>query len=92
MVKAQDLINKQKEREKNKYKTFAKIYQNIEKKITMASAANHYYIWCEIPEFVIGLPLYKFKECMSAIVKQLNDNGFKTEEYEPNILLISWFP
>jgi hypothetical protein len=92
MVKAQDLINDQKEREKIKYKTFAKIYKNIEKKITLASASNFFYVWYEIPEFLIGSPLFNLKECKKNIVKQLKENGFEIEEFSNTMLLIKWFP
>lgn len=92
MVKAQDLIDNQKEREKIKYKTFSKIYDNIEKKIRLASSINLYYVWYEIPEFIIGFPLYNLEECKQYIIKQTNKNGFKTEEFNGNIILITWFP
>jgi hypothetical protein len=92
MVKAQDLINDQKEREKIKFKTFAKIYKNIEKKITLASASNFYYVWYEIPEFIIGFPLYNLEECKTVVIRQLKDNGFEIEKFERNIILIKWFP
>jgi hypothetical protein len=91
MVKAQDLINDQKEREKIKYKTFARIYNSIEKKITLASSSNFYYIWYEIPEFIIGCPLFNRNECKINIIRQLKENGFQIEEFD-NILLIKWFP
>ena len=92
MVKAQDLINSQKEREKIKYKTFSKIYSNIEKKIELASSINFYYVWYEIPEFIIGFPLYNLNECKTCVVKQFKDNDFDVEEFEKNIILIKWFP
>jgi hypothetical protein len=92
MVKAQDLINQQKDREKIKYKTFAHIYSKIEKKINIASASNFYYIWYEIPEFLIGHPLYNYKECIICISNQLTESGFEVDAYEPNLLLIKWFP
>ena len=92
MVKAQDLIDKQKERDKIKYKTFAQIYKKIEKKIELASSSNYYYIYYEIPQFLIGYPLYNCKECIKCINKQLAENGFEFELYDPNILLITWFP
>ena len=92
MVKAQDLIHDQKEREKIKYKTFAKIYKNIEKKITLASSSNFYYIWYDIPEFLIGSPLFNLKECKKSIINQLKENGFEIEEYSNTLLLIKWFP
>uniref|UniRef100_A0A6C0D8R2 Uncharacterized protein n=1 Tax=viral metagenome TaxID=1070528 RepID=A0A6C0D8R2_9ZZZZ len=92
MVKAEDLINNQKERDKIKFKTFEKIFNSIEKKITLASASNFYYVWYEIPEFIIGFPLYNLKECTQFVIKKLKKNGFKIEEFEPNIILIEWFP
>ena len=92
MVKAQDLINTQKEREKIKFKTFAKIYSNVEKKISLASSSNFYYVWYEIPEFIIGFPLYNLDECKKYIIKELKDNGFNVEIYDDNIILIQWFP
>lgn len=91
MVKAQDLINVQKDRDKIKYKTFAKIYNKIEKKITLASSSNLYYIWYQIPEFIIGCPLFNLSECKKNIINQLKENGFDIEEYD-NLLLIKWFP
>lgn len=92
MVKAQDLINSQKEREKIKYKTFAKVFASIEKKIVLASSTNFYYVWYEIPEFIIGLPLYNLAECKKNIIRQLVMNDFKVEEFDSNLILISWFP
>lgn len=92
MVKANDLINQQKEREKIKYKTFSKIYEQIDKKINLASSSNYYYIWYEIPQFLIGYPLYNYKECIIVIVNKLKQNGFEIEEFEPTLLLIKWFP
>jgi len=92
MVKAQDLINLQKDRENTKFITFDKIYSNIEKKIIKASATNFYFIWYEVPQYIIGCPLYNYNECIEYLLKKLKINDFKIEKYEPNILLISWFP
>jgi hypothetical protein len=92
MVKAHELINVQKEREKKKFITFEKVHSNIEKKIVKASATNFYYIWYEIPQYIIGFPLYNYIECIEYVIEKLNKNGFKIEKFEPNILLISWFP
>lgn len=92
MIKASDLILKQEERKNIKYKTFNKIYKLVEKKIVLASSTDFYYIWYEIPEFLIGYPLYNYKECIRCVKGRLEENDFLVEEYEPNILLISWFP
>lgn len=92
MVKAEDLIKQQKEREDRKYLTFDKIYTHVEKKICSASAGNYYYTWFQVPEMLIGLPSYCYKECQTYIMSKLKKNGFETEFFEPNIILIKWFP
>lgn len=92
MVKADKLIKEQKERDDRKKYTFDKIFMKIEKKIVLASSANFYYTWYQIPEFILGLPLYSLKECKEYIESKLNKDGFETEFFEPNYLLIKWFP
>jgi hypothetical protein len=90
MVKADELIKQQKEREDRKFITFEKIYKIVEKKICYASSGDFYHTWYEMPEFLVGLPMYSRKECRKYITDKLLLNGFTTEFYEPNILLIKW--
>lgn len=92
MVNADDLIREQKEREEIKIETFKKVYKTIEKKIILASSSNYYYVWYEVPEFIMGLPTYKLKDCIVYIQQKLKENKFETDLYSPNILLIKWFP
>ncbi len=92
MVKADDLIKQQKEREERKKATFDKIYVHIEKKIVTASAGDYYYTWYQIPEFLVGLPMYSVDECQQYIQKKLKSNGFDTDFFPPNIIHIKWFP
>lgn len=92
MVKADELIKQQKERKKLKKKTFSKILNLVEKRIQMSSNSNNYYTWYEIPELILGLPIYNLNECKKYLIKKLEKNGFKTESYEPNLILITWFP
>jgi len=92
MVNADDLIKEQKEREEIKIETFKKVYKTIEKKIILASSSNYYYVWYEVPEFIMGLPTYKLKDCIVYIQQKLKENKFETDLYSPNILLIKWFP
>lgn len=92
MVKAKDLIESQKKRENIKYKSFYKIYENIEKKIILASSSNFYSVSYEIPNFIIGYPFYNLDECKKFIKKNIEKDGFEIEEIERNIILIKWFP
>lgn len=92
MVKADKLIKEQEERDERKKITFNKVFLKIEKKIILASAANYYYCWYSIPEFIIGLPMYSLKGCKEYIENELKKNKFKTEFFEPNIIFVNWFP
>ena len=86
MVKANDLIIEQQKREKIKIETFKKVYSTIEKKIVLASASNYYYVWYEVPEFILGLPTYNLKSCIQYVVKKLKENNFDCDWFSPNIL------
>ena len=90
MVKADEIIKQQKIRENRKNLTFNKIYNRIEKKIYLASSTNNYFIWYQIPEFLVGLPIYNFNDCKEYIQKKLINDGFNITFYEPNIILVNW--
>ena len=90
MVKANELIKLQKERESKKYIIFDKIYDRIEKKICIASSNNYYYTWYIIPEFLVGLPIYSLNDCNKYILDKLKDNGFNVNSYDNKLLLIKW--
>ena len=92
MVKAHELIKIQKEREERKKETFDKIYVHIEKKIITSSNGSYYHTWYQIPEFLVGLPIYSVDECQKYIQIKLHNNGFKTEFFKPNLIHITWFP
>ena len=90
MVNALILYSQQKEKEKTKYKIYDKIYELIEKRIIMASSCNFYNILYEIPEFLIGYPVYNLNDCSEYIQNKLKNNNFQIDFYKPNILFISW--
>ena len=90
MVKAEDLRKERNNKKKKKEKTFKKIYDIAEKKIIIANTGNNTIAWFEIPEFILGVPIYKIIECKDYLEKKLKKNGFKTEFFEPNVLKVDW--
>lgn len=90
MINAHTLYLLQKEKEKAKCKIYEKIYELIEKRIVQASSCNFYNIVYEIPEFLIGYPIYSLSDCSDYIQIKLKNNNFNIEFYIPNILIISW--
>ena len=90
MVTASELLKQQEEKKKKKEKTFKKIYKNLEKRIIIANSANHNSIWFEIPEFILGIPIYNVKECNNYLQKKLEKNGFSSKFFEPKYLSVDW--
>ena len=60
------------------------------KKIKYNSSLEKTYCFFQIPEFIIGTPLYKITEMRTYIINSLKNNGFKIMYIEPNWLFISW--
>lgn len=92
MIKASDLIKTQQDKNNIKYKTFDKIFKLVEKKISLTSLGNYYYTEYELPHFLIGYPTYSINDCQEYIKTKLINNGFEVIFYDPNLLVISWFP
>lgn len=60
------------------------------KRIKYNSSLERTYCFYQIPEFIIGTPLYKVTEMRTYIINSLKNNGFKIMYIEPNWLFISW--
>jgi hypothetical protein len=92
MVKAIDLINEQREREKNKEKIYKKIYKKIESKIIQTSSMNQSECWYLIPDFLFNIPLYNLEGCKNYIKSKLKNDGFSVyfTGDSNNIIVISW--
>ena len=70
------------------------LYDSVLKKchsrILYNSGLQRHYCFYQIPEFIIGTPLYKIEEMRIYIINSLKNNGFQIMYIEPNWLFISW--
>ena len=70
------------------------LYDSILKKchsrILYNSGLQRIYCFYQIPEFVIGTPLYDVLELRNYIMNSLKTNGFEILYIEPNWLFIYW--
>lgn len=70
------------------------IYDNVlvkcHKRIKYNSSLEKKYCFYQIPEFIIGVPLYNVTEMRTYIINSLKNNGFKIMYIDPNWLFISW--
>ena len=90
MVKAEDLINAQRQRDKHKEIIYKKIYKKVETKIIQSSAMNLYECWYQLPEFLFNIPLYDLEGCKNYLEHRLKKDGFSVYFSNLNTIVISW--
>ena len=61
------------------------------KKIKYNSNLERTYCFFQVPEFIIGVPLYNVSELRVYIMNSLKKDGFEYLYVKPNWLFISWF-
>ena len=70
------------------------LYDSILKKchsrILYNSGLQRTYCFYQVPEFVIGTPLYDISELRNYVMNSLKTNGFEILYVEPNWLFIYW--
>ena len=70
------------------------IYDNVLKKchkrIKYNATLQRTYCFFQIPEFIIGIPLFEPQEMKTYIINSLKTNGFKLLYIEPNWLFVHW--
>lgn len=68
------------------------ILQKCYSKIKGATAVEQMRVLYEVPEFVVGVPIYDIQHCMAYMIHQLRTHGFIVNYFFPRILHISWDP
>ena len=66
------------------------ILQKCHSRILYNSGLQRTYCFYQIPEFVIGTPLYDIIELRNYVMNSLKTNGFEILYVEPNWLFIYW--
>ena len=85
----QNSINKKKQ---NRTQIYENVLEKCHLKIKTAANQEKYECIYDVPQYIVGLPLYNINECMDFIINQLNENGFKVVYHFPKFLHISWYP
>ena len=80
------------EKKKKRHEIFNIILKKCSTFIEKNVAFNNYSCFYQVPEFMIGYPLYSLEECVQYIQQELIGNGFYIKYFLPNILYISWNP
>ena len=84
------LFEEQDKKVLNRLKLFDDILVQIHNKIKLNSKNKTFYCTHQIPEFLIGKPLYKVEELRKYLIDSLKRDKFYVLYIHPNLLFISW--
>lgn len=85
----QTSINKKKQ---NRISVYEEVLGKCHAKIQVAAHKEFYECIYDVPNYVVGLPLYNITECINHLIEQLKHNGFSVTYFFPKTLYISWRP
>jgi len=77
-------------RQAKKHQSFDRILEMCFMVIKRHADKNTLFCLYEVPEFVLGMPLYDLNECITYLIEKLQGNGFLVKYYFPRVLYISW--
>ena len=66
------------------------ILRKIHSRIKANAGKEQTHCFYQVPEFIIGVPLYNVTDLRRYLINSLEKNGFKLLYMEPNWLFISW--
>ena len=78
------------ERNLKRYEKFDGILQKIHNRIKYNAGKEKTYCFFQIPEFIIGTPLYNIEDLKRYIIESLKKDGFQLMYIDPNWLFITW--
>ena len=85
-----DLNNSINKRHLKRLELYNSILEKVHHRIKYNAGLEKTFCFYNIPEFIIGTPLYNVEELKNYIITALKKNGFMLLHIEPNWLFISW--
>jgi len=80
-------INRKKE---SRTLSFDAVLERCHMKVRNASKNELYRIYFDVPDFLLGYPIYKLNDCIMYIFNHLSQDGFVVKYLFPKTLYISW--
>ncbi len=85
-----DLFEMSDKRNLKRLEIYDSVLVKCHKRIKYNSNLERTYCFFQIPEFIIGVPLYNIESMRTYIINSLKNNGFQIMYIDPNWLFISW--
>ena len=77
-------------RQARRHQCFEKVLELCFTQVKRHADKNAMFCFFEVPDFLLGFPLYDLNECIAYVVDKLQKNEFLVRYYFPRILYISW--
>lgn len=92
MLNAKDIVAAQAKKTNKRQESFKRILEQCNKQIkkSIEIERNVTFTFFEVPEFLIGYPLFELNECIEYLVKSLTSSGFTVKYFFPRILFVTW--
>ena len=84
------LYNSQVSRTDHRHETYNVIARRVYHRVQTVSQRNDIQCIFQLPQLVVGMPLYDPFECCGYLIRTLKKDGFLVKYYHPNILYINW--
>tara|TARA_Y100000590_G_scaffold425594_1_gene533766 strand:- start:14093 stop:14536 length:444 start_codon:yes stop_codon:yes gene_type:complete len=78
------------EKNMKRYEKFDGILKKIHNRIKYNARLEKTYCFFQIPEFIIGVPLYNIEDLKRYLIELLKKDGFQLIYIDPNWLFITW--
>ena len=78
------------ERNLKRYEKFDDILRKLHNRIKYNAKNEKTFCFFQIPEFIIGVPLYDIEDLKEYLMKALQKDGFQYMYIDPNWLFVTW--
>lgn len=92
MLNISELRNTVHEKRRRRVETFDALLTMCHKRIQRAAELEKYECEYEVPEYVVGLPLFNVNDCLDHLLNRLRTNGFTVQHVFPKTIRVTWFP
>jgi hypothetical protein len=89
-ISVYELYNAMREKQTRQASAFTAVLDRCYSRIKKHASVNRVDCVYEVPEFILGHPLYDINRCITFVVRHLHMNGFRVAYYFPRYLYISW--
>ena len=89
-LKMHDLFEKSNQKQLKRMEIYDDVLVRCHKRIRYNSQLERTYCFYQIPEFILGVPLYNINEMKEYIINSLKKNGFQIMYIDPNWIFINW--